>query len=33
MTNLSILMFILIFLILCLPSFSSLVVFITKKKH
>ncbi len=33
MTNLSILMFILIFLILCLPSFSSLVVFITRKKH
>ena len=33
MTNLSILMFILIFLILCLPSFSSLVVLITRKKH
>ena len=33
MTNLSILMFILIFLILCLPPFLSLVVFIIRKKH
>ena len=33
MTNLSILIFILIFLILCLRSFLSLVVFITRKKH
>ena len=33
MTNISILIFILIFLILCLPSFSSLVVLITRKKH
>ncbi|SDW50838.1 hypothetical protein SAMN04487759_11818 [Kandleria vitulina] len=33
MTKLSILMFILIFLILCLPSFLSLVVFIIRKKH
>ena len=33
MTNLSILMFILIFLILCLPPFLSLVVLITRKKH
>ena len=33
MTNLSILIFILIFLILCLPFFSSLVVLITRKKH
>lgn len=33
MTNLSILIFILIFLILCLPPFSSLVVLITRKKH
>ncbi|HAH76249.1 MAG TPA: hypothetical protein DCL62_08865 [Kandleria vitulina] len=33
MTNLSILIFILIFLILCLPPFLSLVVLITRKKH